>query len=328
MIYKSFIVEDNINLLKQNCILFYGENLGLKNEFKENIKSKNKTKIISFVQEEIIKNENNFYDEILNISLFEKEKIYFINQCDDKILNILKEAEKKLTDQKIYLFADLLERRSKLRNYFEKSNKLGIVPCYNDNEISLKKIITKKLDNFKELSTENINLIISKCGSDRIKLNNELNKIITFFTNKIIEQEKLEIILDPKINDDFNMLKDSALNGEKNKTNNLLSETLIETEKNIFYLNLINQRLNRILEIKEISKKKGMDTAINSIKPPIFWKDKPIFLNQVKKWNRIKIKNILNKTYDLEIKIKSNSTANKNILMKKLIIDICSEANS
>ena len=328
MIYKSFIVEDNINLLKQNCILFYGENLGLKNEFKENIKSKNKTKIISFVQEEIIKNENNFYDEILNISLFEKEKIYFINQCDDKILNILKEAEKKLTDQKIYLFADLLERRSKLRNYFEKSNKLGIVPCYNDNEISLKKIITKKLDNFKELSTENINLIISKCGSDRIKLNNELNKIITFFTNKIIEQDKLEIILDPKINDDFNMLKDSALNGEKNKTNNLLSETLIETEKNIFYLNLINQRLNRILEIKEISKKKGMDTAINSIKPPIFWKDKPIFLNQVKKWNRIKIKNILNKTYDLEIKIKSNSTANKNILMKKLIIDICSEANS
>ena len=328
MIYKSFIVEDNINLLKQNCILFYGENLGLKNEFKENIKSKNKTKIISFVQEEIIKNENNFYDEILNISLFEKEKIYFINQCDDKILNILKEAEKKLTDQKIYLFADLLERRSKLRNYFEKSNKLGIVPCYNDNEMSLKKIITKKLDNFKGLSTANINLIISKCGSDRIKLNNELNKIITFFTNKIIEQEKLEIILDPKINDDFNMLKDSALNGEKNKTNNLLSETLIETEKNIFYLNLINQRLNRILEIKEISKKKGMDTAINSIKPPIFWKDKPIFLNQVKKWNRIKIKNILNKTYDLEIKIKSNSTANKNILMKKLIIDICSEANS
>ena len=87
------------------------------------------------------------------------------------------------------------------------------------------------------------------------KLNNELDKIITFFTNKKIEQDKLEIILDPKINDDFNILKDSALSGEKNKTNNLLSETVIEAEKNIYYLNIINQRLNKMLKVNELSKK-------------------------------------------------------------------------
>ena len=328
MIYKSYIVEDNINLLKENCVIFYGENIGLKNEFKQNIKYKNKSEIINFTQEEIIKNKNNFYEEIFNISLFEIEKIYYIDQCDDKILDIIKEAEKKLTDQKIYLFANVLEKRSKLRSYFEKSNNLGIVPCYNDNEITLKKIITKKLNNFEGVSPENINLIIDKCGSDRSKLNNELDKIITFFSNKTIDREKLEIILDPKINDDFNLLKDSALNGEKNKTNNLLSETVMETEKNIYYLNIINQRLNRILEVNSLTKKNGIETAVNSIKPPIFWKDKPVFLNQAKKWNNDKIKNILNKTYNLEVKIKSNSDVNKNLLIKKLILDICSEANS
>ena len=222
----------------------------------------------------------------------------------------------------------MLEKRSKLRSYFEKSNNLGIVPCYNDNEITLKKIITKKLNNFKGVSPENINLIIDKCGSDRSKLNNELDKIITFFSKKTIDREKLEIILDPKINDDFNLLKDSALNGEKNKTNNLLSETVMETEKNIYYLNIINQRLNRILEVNSLIKKNGIETAVNSIKPPIFWKDKPVFLNQAKKWNNDKIKNILNKTYNLEVKIKSNSDVNKNLLIKKLILDICSEANS
>lgn len=328
MIYKSYIAEENINLLKENCILFYGENLGLKNEFKDKIKTKNQAEIIIFTQEEIIKNKNSFYDEILNISLFEEKKIYLINQCDDKILDILKEAEKKLTDQNIYLFADLLEKRSKLRNYFEKSNNLGIVPCYNDNEISLKRIITRKLNKFKELSPENINLILNKCGSDRSKLNNELDKIITFFTNKKLEQDKLEIILDPKINDDFNILKDSALSGEKNKTNNLLSETVIEAEKNIYYLNIINQRLNSMLKVNELSKKNGIESAINSIKPPIFWKDKPKFLSQVKKWNKNKIKNMLDKTYNLEIEIKSNSNANKNLLIKKLIVDLCCEANS
>ena len=53
---------------------FYGENIGLKNEFKQNIKYKNKSEIINFTQEEIIKNKNNFYEEIFNISLFEIEK--------------------------------------------------------------------------------------------------------------------------------------------------------------------------------------------------------------------------------------------------------------
>ena len=37
---------------------------------------------------------------------------------------------------------------------------------------------------------------------------------------------------------------------------------------------------------------------------------------------------MLDKTYNLEIEIKSNSNANKNLLIKKLIVDLCCEANS
>ena len=67
---------------------------------------------------------------------------------------------------------------------------------------------------------------------------------------------------------------------------------------------------------------------MSMIKPPIFWKDKPIFIVQAKKWNFEKIKKILNQTFNLEIKIKSNSIIQKNILMKKLLIDICELANA
>ena len=37
---------------------------------------------------------------------------------------------------------------------------------------------------------------------------------------------------------------------------------------------------------------------------------------------------MLNKTYNLELKIKSNSLIDKNILLKNLIVDICNQANS
>ena len=51
MIYKSYLIEQNINLLDKKIFLFYGENLGLKNEFKQKIKVKSKeTEIINFSQ--------------------------------------------------------------------------------------------------------------------------------------------------------------------------------------------------------------------------------------------------------------------------------------
>ncbi len=59
-----------------------------------------------------------------------------------------------------------------------------------------------------------------------------------------------------------------------------------------------------------------------------FWKDKTSVLNQARKWNSTKIKKMMEKTYKLELELKSNSLINHNILIKKLIVDICNVANS
>tara|TARA_X000001036_G_scaffold208599_1_gene196152 strand:+ start:277 stop:1278 length:1002 start_codon:yes stop_codon:yes gene_type:complete len=329
MIFKSYLIEQNNNFNDKKILLFYGENFGLKKEFKEKIKLKNKnSEIIRFNQEEIIKDENKFINEIFNISLFEQKKIYFIENSNDKILEIFKGIEAKLDDQEIYLFAELLDKKSKLRNYFEKSDKIGAVACYADNEISIKKIILNKLKSFEGLSAENINMIIETTNLDRVKLNNELDKIITYFTNKRINTHDLELLLNIKINDNFNLLKDVALCGNKVRTNIMLRDTLIDADKNILYLNIINQRLNKLIETSELTKNKSLENAINSVKPPIFWKDKPMFIIQAKKWNKKKIENLLKKTYDLEIKIKTNPIINKNILIKKLLVDACVLANT
>ncbi len=72
MILKSYIVENKINDLdKYNMILFYGENLGLINDFKSKLKKKG-SDILNFYQDELLKNENVLINEIMNISLFNK----------------------------------------------------------------------------------------------------------------------------------------------------------------------------------------------------------------------------------------------------------------
>tara|TARA_B100000963_G_scaffold302474_1_gene275394 strand:- start:3297 stop:4061 length:765 start_codon:yes stop_codon:yes gene_type:complete len=254
--------------------------------------------------------------------------VFLIDQCNDKIVDIIKKIEGKIDTQKIYLISDILDKKSKLRNFFEKSKKYGSVACYADNEISIKSLITKRLKGYEGLTTENINLIISSSSLDRDKLNNELQKIETYFSNKILDKIKLESLLNDSTNEDFNLLKDEALSGNKSKTNKLLSESTIYPEKNILYLSLINQRLFRLAEILKLIKNTSLENAIGSLKPPIFWKDKPTFILQTKKWNLEKIKDILNKTYDLEFKMKTNPSLDKNILLKKLIVDICEKASA
>ena len=329
MIYKSYIVEQNINTLENNIVLFYGENIGLKNDFKNQIKINNhKTFIKRISQDEILANKEIFFSEILNTSLFDDKKIYFIDQTTDKLLDIIKEIEKSIDTQKIYLFSEILEKKSKVRSYFEKSNNLGIVACYPDNDIAIRKIIQDKLKKYDGISQQILNIIVENCKSDRVKLNNELKKITSFFTNNIIEKNKLELLLNITVNENFNNLKDEALNGNKIKTNELISDTVLENEKNSLYLSLINQRLLKLTEVQEKNHLNNLEIAINDIKPPIFWKDKPAFLIQSKKWNKKKIREIMNKTQNLELRIKSDSNIDGRILIKKLLVDICNLANA
>ena len=327
MIIKSYIAEQDIKVFTNKLILIYGENVGLIEDFKKKIKSIYKgSEINIFSQGNIIQNEEMFYNQIFNNSLFQKQKIFLINQCNDKMLEIIQNIDEKLSDQKIFLFADILERKSKLRTFFDNSKKYFSLPCYEDNITSLTKIIRTKLDGFNGLTEEIIKLLINNCNLDRSKLNNELDKIDSYFKNKNLNLNNITNILNLEENDKFNNLKDATISGDKLKTSKLLNNNYLQEEKNILYINLLNQRLNKLKEIIILSKKTNLEEAINSIRPPIFWKDKPKITEQLRKWNIEKINLALKQTYDLEVTLKSSTGINKNILIKKALIDICNLA--
>ena len=135
-------------------------------------------------------------------------------------------------------------------------------------------------------------------------------------------------MLNISTNDNFNLLRDEALKGNKLKTNKLLADTISQTENNIFYLNLINQRMNKLNEINNLKKNgSNVEEVVSSIKPPVFWKDKPTLIDQSKKWDKQKIQNALNKTYEAEMKIKSNTQIRKDLIIKNLLVELCTEAN-
>ena len=149
MINKSYLVEENIEVLKNNIALFYGENQGLIQEFKIKIQNNYaKAQFLNFNQEEIVDSSNNFFNEINNSSLFNDKKIFLIDNITDKFLEIVKQISVHNSNDKIFLFSNILEKKSKIRSFFEKENNFDIVPCYQDNRLTIRKMIYQKFITF------------------------------------------------------------------------------------------------------------------------------------------------------------------------------------
>ena len=254
MILKSYIVEQNFNILNEyKAVLLYGENDGIKDDVKSRLKEHNKeSEIINFFESEIIKNKNILYENIVNESLFNERKIIFIQSVTDKILNEITQAlEKNDGKTKIYIFCDALDKKSKLRNLFEKEKNLAIFACYADNDRTLVNYINKELRGYKGLSGEFINLIIRNSGSNRKIIQNELVKIKDYFNKKIINEIQLLEILNIKNNTSFDEIRDKAMVGEKKLTNKLLSEIDLLNEDSFIYLNNLNYRILKLIEIQK-----------------------------------------------------------------------------
>ena len=332
MIYKSYIIEQNLQPIEINKLfLFYGENNGLKKEFKDKLKKKFiKYENLNYYQEEIIKDKDLLVKEITNKSLFNNKKLIFIEQANDKLLPVIEEILEKIKEEKVFIFSSILDKKSKLRNSLEKSKDCGVVACYADNEITIRKIILEKLNKFKNLNSQIVNLILENTGLDRNKVYNEIEKINICFQDKTLDLDKVNSLLNLNTNEDFNLLKDEALKGNKINTNKLLSDTVFENDNMVYYLNSINQRIGKLYDLEIIKKREGQNIKeiISNFKPPIFWKEKNILEEQSKKWSLAKLKYAMKKIYNAEIKIKSHPSIRKDLLIKNLIVELCTDANS
>jgi len=160
-------------------------------------------------------------------------------------------------------------------------------------------------------------------------IQSELIKIMDFFTEKKLNKDQIIEILNIKDNTNFEEIRDYALIGEREKINTLLSEIELLKEDSFFYLNSINYRITKLLEIQKVNVNfNNYEKTIESLKPSIFWKDKPIYIKQLRKWNLDKLNKIANKIMETEILLKKDFYLRNDILIKDLIISLSNETST
>ena len=310
MIVKSYEIPRK-RLDQHNFILVYGDNEGLKQEIIDKLKNGFNNTNIYYDEAQVLSNINNFFNNVLNQSLFEKEKTLIINRCSEKILDIMNQIlEKNTTEVKIILNAGLLETKSKLRITFEKNKKLVIIPTYKDTSQTLIEITRKFFNNYKiSLSQETINLLVNRCNGNRGHLNSELNKILLYMHEKrTISTEEIYKLTNLSENYSINELVNNSLSRNIKKTSEILSESNYRTEDAILILRVFLQKAKKLMELLEkLDDKKNIDSLINSSRPPIFWKDKPVVKKQLEMWSLKKIRELIDKINQTELNFKKNN---------------------
>ena len=318
MIIKNY----ELNKLRNSNIklyLLYGENEGHKNEaINEYFILKFEKNIYRYEEDEILKNYNSFVSNLLNKSFFEEEKIIIISRGSEKILKLVEEiVNNKIENVKLVINCGSLDKKSKIRTFFEKNKNTICIPFYADELKTLKYLAN---DFFKKkkisISQETVNYLIERSKGDRINLKNELIKIENFSNNKSkISTEELLKLTNLAENYSVSELIDNCLSKNSKKTVNILNENNYSTEDCILIIRTMLMRAKRLLKLQEkLEETKNIEETISAFKPSIFWKDKEIVKEQIKNWNIKDTKKLIYKINEIEILIKKNSSNSLHII--------------
>ena len=322
MIIKSFELEKLISS-NLNIHLIYGNNEGIKQDIISNFYTKNfKGEVLKYDEQDILSNKDEFISSLLTKSLFDTEKLIIVSRGTDKLTTVINELlDRKELGAKIIIKSSNLEKKSKLRNLFEKEKNVICTPVYEDDSRSLNFIINNFLKDYKlSLSQEIKNILIERSNGDRINLKNELSKL----KNLSITKKKLsieDVLKLSNLAENYSVfeLSDNYLAKNSKKVSNILNENNYSSDDCILIIRTILNKSKRLLKIRnEVDNNKNIDQVISTIKPPIFWKEKEIVKKQAQSWSTNEVKDIIFKINDLEALVKKNA-ANSMLFVSNFI---------
>ena len=331
MIAKPYEIE-KIDFSIKKLILLHGDNEGAKKETISKILAIIKKKASNYEEKQILENKDEFYNEILSKSLFDDEKFLIIKRATNKILNVIEDIyQKNISGVYIVINASALEKKSKLRNLFEKKKDLLCLAYYPDTTQILANLGTKFFKDKKiNISQSDINLIANRCNGDREIFFNELKKIEVYSLNKKqISSQEIAILTNLIENHDISELVNFCLAKNKRKTVNILNENNFSNEDCIIIaITFLSKSKKVLLLSSEYEKNKNIELTISSAKPPIFWKDKEITKEQISQWEPKKLKKLIYKLHEIELLIKKNINNSINIVTNFILEQVYSNTNN
>lgn len=265
-------------------------------------------------------------DEAFAQSLMGGNRLIQIRDGADALTPLLKEYLKAPSpDTLVIIEAGELGTKSSLRALAEKAENAAAVPCYVEDERDLTKFLQNAAkDAGYQIDRDALAALAGSLVGDRAVARGEFEKLITYKfsdSDKTIRLADVEACMGDVRSRTFDELVNAVGLGDTPRMAASFAALIREQTAPVAILRTVQGHFRRLYQV-HLKMDAGADpkSAMKSLQPPVFWKYEDQFVNQLRRWPRPRIENLLNALNAVEAQTKQTAmpaeTLTAQILLK------------
>ena len=229
-------------------------------------------------------------DELAAMSLMAPRRVILLREADDAHMDAIANAMPMRAPENFLVLyvTESLPATSKLRVWAERTVNVAAIACYKDEGAGLEQFVRDTLRGYGLRAGNEVTRFLStQLSGDRQIILNELEKLSLYVGDEAEEVSLEDAMAAVGENNDqsFDELCQAVASGDMVRTCKLSDKLLMEGHPGLLIARSMMRYFSR-LETIAIKRSEGMsiDAIIEGLRPPVFFKAKPVLKAQAGRW--------------------------------------------
>lgn len=246
---------------------------------------------VEFAPEQLKEDPAKLADELAAMSLMCPRRVVLVREAEDATLEAIEGAVGQRAPENFLILyvTDALGGTSKLRQWAERTQAFGCIACYKDEGAGLEQFIRDSLRGYGlKIQTEALRYLAAQLSGDRQIILNELEKLSLYVGDEAEEVSIEDAMESVGENNDrgFDELNYAVAGGDMVALCRLTDRLLMEGNHGLLLTRSLARYFQRLEQIA-LKRDAGMslDAAIEGLRPPVFFKAKPLLKTHATRWS-------------------------------------------
>ncbi len=216
-------------------------------------------------------------------------------------------------DALIVVEAGLLRRDAAIVKLFEAAPQAAVIPCYADEGRTLLTLLDKALKEANvRLSRDAHAYVVVRLGADRGATRMEIEKLVLYAESggEITLDEAVVAIGDAGASGVDDLVY-AVVSGDITALHRTFDRLMADGVAPIAIVRSMVMHMTKLRAVVSRAESIGLDSAISAVRPPIFFKRKPAFEAQARKWSRPRLSLAIDRLITVEIELKSTGVSDR-----------------
>ncbi len=319
-------------------VLFYGPDRGLAKERSDKIIHKfiaNPDDVFGatvLTADDLTSDPARLADEMSALSLLGDDRLVRIRLDHERsgaaISKIIKslDTDPSRAAAKLVIEAGDMTPRSAIRKAFEAAGHFAAIACYKDNAADIASLVKSTLsDNHINIEPDALDLWVPLLDGDRALTRGEIDKMVLYkgfgqIPDATVSTEDIKILASGAQAASIDDIILAALSGETGKCDDAYHRAIASKVYPAVILRALQRHLGRLLEANaHMQAGDRAESAIKSLRPPIFRMQERAFLGQLRIWPAKALQQALSQSLIAEEQVKSAGAPAEAIVGRMLL---------